>query len=456
MRQPSSARPAPRALALLRPALLAGAALAGAACGADSPTEPAIEPPVTQLCSNTGLVAEAPSGPAFRSALLQRRSILDTLTPRGYVAIALDSMQHYSVNAARIDWSAFRARYLERAAAVGTLRQTYPIIDAALAELDPHSSISPPDRLPGSSDAPADRPDQRVRGCMVTPRLAYLWIPGFIGRNQTGRVDTTHTIMRQLDANRLCGWIVDVRHNNGGFFFALMASVAPLYATDNGTVLGLRYNDGDERYFWQYEAGGSAIFATRLADGRLAGARYENVFRPSRPGLPVAVLIGRSAVRIPDGRTAQSITASAGESITLAFRGGPPSRTFGLPTIGVASGRYPFFMPDTARIDITDSYMFARDGFTPGDDPIRPDQEIPNGIARSITGDATDPTVAAAISWLQSRPECASGGTFNRLPGAADVVPTAPRVELVPALPNGKRRPKGPDAVFQTSAATTR
>ena len=58
--------------------------------------------------------------------------------------------------------------------------------------------------------------------------FAYLWIPGFVGRNQQGRVATTHTLMRQLDANRPCGWIVDLRHNNGGFFFALMGSVGPL------------------------------------------------------------------------------------------------------------------------------------------------------------------------------------------------------------------------------------
>ena len=107
-------------------------------------------------------------------------------------------------------------------------------------------------------------------------------------------------------------------------------------------------------------------------------------------------------------------------------------------------------MPDSARVDVTDSYMFARDRFTPGDDPIRPDQEIPNGIARVITGDASDPTVAAAITWLQGRPECVSGGAAARLPAVGDLL-GGPRLQAAPPAADDPRRPKGPGVVFRTA-----
>ncbi|MCA2994702.1 S41 family peptidase [Gemmatimonas sp.] len=374
------------------------------------------------------------------------RSILDTLTPRGYVAIAVDSMRGRSVNTARVNWTDFRSRYLARAATVPTLRDTYTIITSALRELDPHSSISPPNQLPGSSDAPTDRPDQRVNGRMITPRLGYVWIPGFIGRSQAGRVDTTHTLLRELDANRPCGWIVDLRHNSGGFVFALMASVGPLWNTDNGFAGGLQYS-GTYREFWYYrDRGNNGVFGlSNLRDS--AELVVPNPFRPTRRGLPVAVLIGSSQVTLPDGRVARSVTASAAEAITLAFRGGPPSRVFGLPSIGVASGRDFFFMPDSARVDITDSYMFARDGFTPGDRPIAPDQEVAGGIARTITGDPADPTVAAAITWLQARNECTGvPAAPQQADGARSVLD---RLRAAPPAADDRRRPKGPDLVFR-------
>jgi len=399
------------------------------------------------LAAGVGVLTACGDSPVAPEPPRVVRSILDTLTPRGYVSIAVDSMRGRSVNTARVNWTDFRSRYLARAAAVPTLRDSYSIISAALRELDPHSSISPPNQLPGSTDAPTDRPDQRVNGRMITPRLGYVWIPGFIGRSQSGRVDTTHTLLRELDANRPCGWIVDLRHNSGGFVFALMASVGPLWNTDNGFAGGLQYS-GTYRELWYYrDRGNNGVFGlSNLRDS--AELVVPNPFRPTRRGLPVAVLIGSSQVTLPDGRVARSVTASAAEAITLAFRGGPPSRVFGLPSIGVASGRDFFFMPDTARVDITDSYMFARDGFTPGDRPIAPDQEVAGGIARTITGDPADPTVAAAITWLQARNEC-TGSTATPPQRDAGVRSALDLLQTAPPAATDRRRPKGVDVVFR-------
>ena len=63
--------------------------------------------------------------------------------------------------------------------------------------------------------------------------------------------------------------------------------------------------------------------------------------------LPIAVLIGEG-------------TGSAGELLTLAFRGNPQTVLVGQPTAGVSTGLYGFFMPDSTQICVTNRIMTDR------------------------------------------------------------------------------------------------
>ena len=393
-----------------------------AACSSD-PTAP----PLTTRPPTTG------TGPGTNGSLTVAR----------YFAAAFDTIQGVSINQEVASTAAFRQKYAQQAASATTYKQLYPIIRAALRELDPHSSLSEPTNLPGSTDAPTDRPDLRVQGKMITPQVGYVWVPGFVGRSQQGRVDSTHQVLRELDANSPCGWIVDLRANSGGFMFALMASVGPLYTTGDGPVGGQRYA-GNYVVNWHYRQRANGTDAFLFRDARdSAQLVIQNPWRPRRQGLPVAVL--HAAARNAAGQLT-SITASAGESITLAFKGGPPSRSFGAPTYGVASGRRYFSMPDSARIDVTDSYMFARTGYTPGNDPIPPDVAVTSPTPLTIG--ATDAVVTAALEWLQAQSACTGA--------LADLAPSdSPRLNVAPARiapsmpePGSVRRLPTPRAVY--------
>jgi hypothetical protein len=365
-----------------------------------------------------------------------------SLTVSRYFAIAMDSIQFYSINESVARSAAFRQKYEQQAASATTFAQTYPVLQRALSELDPHSSVSTPQNLPGSTDAPVDRPDLRVQSRMAAPRIGYLWVPGYVGRNQAGRIDSTHQALRALDQNSPCGWVLDLRRNSGGFFFALMASVGPLYApAGDGRVGGQRYA-GNYVINWHYRqrANGTDAFLIRDA-GDSAQLVVQNPWRPRRPGLPVAVL-HNTAVNAENRFT--NITASAGESISLAFRGGPPTRSFGGPTYGVASGRRPFFMPDSARIDVTDSYMFDRNGFTPGDNPIAPDVSLPSSAIPNFA--QNDAVVDAAIAWLQTQAACTGAADATGAAPRANVVPS--RTDLTPTLPGPGRRLPTPQTVY--------
>ncbi|MDF1504250.1 S41 family peptidase [Roseisolibacter sp. H3M3-2] len=409
--------PMPVSLRPRRAAPLLPAAALLAACS-DSPTGPTdTRTPVT------------PSGPSSTSGLTVAR----------YFGIAMDSIQYFSINEAVARSSAFRSKYEQQAASATTFAQTYPVLQRALTELDPHSSVSTPQNLPGSTDAPVDRPDLRVQSRMATPRVGYVYVPGFVGRSQSGRIDSTHQALRALDANGPCGWIVDLRRNNGGFFFALMASVGPLYAPAGDGRVGAQRYAGNYVINWHYRqrANGTDAFVIRDAADS-AQLVVQNPWRPRRPGLPVAVL-HNTAVNAQNLYT--NITASAGESITLAFRGGPPTRSFGGPTYGVASGRRPFFMPDSARVDVTDSYMLDRNGFTPGDNPIAPDVSIPSSAIPDFA--ANDAVVDAAVAWLEAQPACTGAR-----PDAASRSVAPSRVDQEPTAPPAGRRLPGRDAVY--------
>jgi hypothetical protein len=406
-----------------RLAVLGLATVAVAACSSD-PTSPDSD------------VGSGPStGTGTGSGLIRG------ITVQQYFASAMDTIQGVSINEAVARSNTFRQKYVARATSRKTYKATYPVIDSALTELDPHSSLYEPTNLPGSTDAPTDRPDLRVQGRMLAAnRVGYVWVPGFIGRSQVGRADSTHQVLRGLDANDPCGWIVDLRANSGGFVYGLMLSVGPLYAPSGArTVVGGQKYSGSYVQNWYYRRSGSSDFFGIRDSRDSVELELTTPWRPKRPGLPVAVL--HSTTRNASNQLT-SITASAGESIALAFRGGPPTRSFGAPTYGVASGRYPMFLIDSARVDITDSYMFDRTGFTPGNDPIRPDVTVAN--PSTLTIGATDAVVQAAIDWLQSQPACAATTLADRaaiLAPRLNVLP-APLAATAPEPASGRRVPR--------------
>jgi hypothetical protein len=73
---------------------------------------------------------------------------------------------------------------------------------------------------------------------------------------------------------------------------------------------------------------------------------------------------------------------------------------------------------------------------------------VAGGIARTITGDPADPTVAAAITWLQARKEC-SGSTATPPQRDAGVRSALDLLQTAPPAATDRRRPKGVDVVFR-------
>jgi len=194
---------------------------------------------------------------------------------------------------------------------------------------------------------------------------------------------TLQGLIRRLDATAACGWIVDLRLNNGGTTAPMIQGIGPILG-DGGTLVGYVNRDG------------SLIDAYGYRDGRVltgpgqSPQAFAHPYRLKRPDPPVAVLTAHP-------------TASAAEGVLMAFLGRRDTRTFGEPTYGVPTTNGTVFLADTSFMLVMDGIGVDRRGHT-HDAPIAPDETIAN--AGATFGAAADPVIRRAWAWLGSQAAC--------------------------------------------------
>lgn len=168
----------------------------------------------------------------------------------------------------------------------------------------------------------------------------------------------------QTDAKEICGWIVDLRRNNGGGLDPTLVALRPFLG--EGALGGGVSPKG--RIPWSYPPAkqGDPTFPPLL-----------------HPDPPVAVLMSR-------------LTATAA---TIAFRGRPNTRSFGEATWGVAGSRLTLELPDGAQLDLLSGYGFDRSGHEYSD-RLDPDEAVTMDWTK-VLGSETDPVAQAAAKWLR-------------------------------------------------------
>lgn len=202
--------------------------------------------------------------------------------------------------------------------------------------------------------------------------LGYVEIPATTGQDQFA--ERVRESMFQADAPTVCGWIVDLRFNNGGNLWAMLQTLRPILGE---SPLGSFVDTSGQPHAWTYPTTGPSVVAA--PDHAL-----------QHPDGPVAVLTSR-------------LTSNAGEIVTIAFRGRPDTRTFGEPTWGAPTGNTQFALPDGARLDLATSKATDRTGHV-YEGRLPPDQAVTIDWARLATVD--DPVVIAAGNWLRAQPGC--------------------------------------------------
>ena len=286
---------------------------------------------------------------------------------------AITIVRENALRADTVDWAKVEPELRAIAGGASKPSDVYPAINMLLAKLgDNHSHFMPPAaasqfKSEGAQNPPADVRDSDGVGYIGVP--TYRGIDAEAGRTYARRA---HQAMAGVTSSAPCGWVVDLRTNGGGNMWPMLSGLRPLVGDG---LLG------------SFERGNGESTRWTAADARF------NVAPPAAlRGLEsawVAVLTGPR-------------TGSSGEFVTIAFRGRPRTRSFGLPTAGLSTSNSNFPLPDGSIILLTTAVGADRTGKRYGAE-IEPD-EVVDGVKPAWPGD--DPTLSAAVRWLKQSSGC--------------------------------------------------
>jgi len=287
---------------------------------------------------------------------------------------AITIVKEHALRADTVDWA--RVEPEVRAAAGGASKpaDVHPAIQMLLERLgDNHSHFMPPAATSEFKSAGAQNPPADVR--TLPDGVGYIGVPAYRGSDpDAGRAYArrAHEAIAGVAKSAACGWVVDLRKNGGGNMWPMLSGLRPLVGDG---LLGSFDRRNGESTKWT-----------------AADPRYDVAPTAALRGLEsawVAVLTGPR-------------TASSGEFVTIAFRGRPRTRSFGLPTAGLSTSNSTFPLPDGSMIVLTTAVGADRTGRRYGTE-IEPDEVI-DGVEPAWPGD--DPTLSAALRWLKQSSGC--------------------------------------------------
>ena len=281
---------------------------------------------------------------------------------------AIDIVQKHALRRKDVAWRQVEPRVRALAAGSAKTSEVYPAIRYLLAQLgDHHSFLMPPAQTTAFKTGGAQNPIPEVRS--LPGGTGYISVPGYSG-SEPGAMRAyaakVHESLNSTLPSSSCGWVVDLRSNTGGNMWPMLAGLKPFLGS-----AGLGTFESPTGSSPKWVAGQSVGVEPPPALGVL-----ENAW--------VAVLTGPR-------------TASSGEAVTIAFRGRPHTRSFGLPTAGLSTANGTFPLPDGAMILLTTAVEADRTGRKYGD-KIDPDERVEAG-----TTAAGDAALAAATQWLGQR-----------------------------------------------------
>ncbi|GHH57020.1 S41 family peptidase [Streptomyces candidus] len=219
---------------------------------------------------------------------------------RTYLHEALSFMERTSLHREKIDWPALRSATFNHAGNAQTPAETYRALAGAVGALgDGHSWFrSPAETEEGLGNTVSEF--HGLEGRRLPGRMGYIFLPGVLGDDTTlaAYVEQGRVALAVADREGACGWLVDLRRSSGGTMWPMLTVIAPILG--DGPVGSYVKNDS-KKISWTISGR-----APRL-NGQ--GLPWVPLSPLSRKNPAVAVLTSGQ-------------TASSGEAITLAFRGG--------------------------------------------------------------------------------------------------------------------------------------
>jgi len=283
---------------------------------------------------------------------------------RKYVEEIVRILQANFIHRAAINWVVFQQNLLAKASGTNTIEQAYPAVEFAIVALgDKHTQFYGARPVKGPEIPTAKQPplysDEPVPG-----DIGYIRIPWVVGSPEKLDAYIAHVQahIKERDKSELKGWIVDLRGNMGGNMWPMLVGVGPILGED---TLGYCIDANKTKTAWRYEKGKA------LADDDIE-AETATYYTLKSANPVVAVLT-------------DTLTASSGEAVAVAFKARKHTRSFGAGTCGVSTGRSRFYLSDGSVLLLTTAVFADRRLVRYGqsiapDESLRPAEVVPQAI----------------------------------------------------------------------------
>lgn len=287
---------------------------------------------------------------------------------KSYIDEVITLLQNNSINKNKINWEDFRTDVYRHANGSKTIENTYPSIDYAITKLEDHHSYFAANIV--SQDTSDLAPLPILLDEIVPKNIGYIRI-GFCMGDEEQTKNYINSVLAKIakqDKTNLKGWIVDLRGNFGGNMWPMLLAAGPILGEG---VLGYFFYPDSSFYTWNHKNG-------IVYDENGTWGQTTNPYRLKSPHPYVAILT-------------DSVTASSGEAVTIAFKGRSKTKSFGKPTFGVSTSNRVHTLSDGSRINLTES-VFADRNKTKYGHAVYPDVECDK-----------DKTLEEAINWLSNQ-----------------------------------------------------
>lgn len=289
-----------------------------------------------------------------------------------YIETAFDSIKLLSLHRHTLNIDSIKNVVLNQISDTSSMADVHSAIEKANTSVDRHGYVIYKEEF--KNMLAGDNPDVLSNpfpfsGKLIMDKYGFVSLDGFAGVDSIASknyADSLQSLIFSLYQKRPKGWIIDLRNNSGGWPYPMLVGLGPILGKG---VKAYKMNCDSvvmEYYYWKNET----EFMT-LVDS----IRFIDEI------LPTAVIVSED-------------TGSAGELLTLCFRGNPLTTIIGQNTYGVSTGLASIMMPDTFVIAVTNTIMTDR--YKVGDG----EAIVPNSISSNWI-EAFD----MSYNWIESNQE---------------------------------------------------
>jgi carboxyl-terminal processing protease len=269
-------------------------------------------------------------------------------TPEGYVQYCVTMLDRQALYADTPEWAETKKAILSED--ITSMDEAHDAVSRAAAVAGgKHSRLVKPVKDTVSYDEVAPEVG------MLEDNVIHIVLPAHTGVRVSDSL-YTHTVLDFLQEHSDAeGVILDLRGNNGGNMYPMIAALSPIIP--DGIIIRFQNRKRTSPISLDYVM-------------QNAGLSSENVkIFPST--LPIAILTDEG-------------TGSSAEATLLCFRGLDNARSFGAPTAGYASANIVLPLADGYTLLITTGRDLARTGEVFCDDPIAPDFPTENPLPDAL------------------------------------------------------------------------